>query len=243
MNHYVIGDVHGHYDTLIALVAKLPSDARLVFVGDLVDRGPKSAEVVRFVRENNHLCVMGNHEEAMMTQGFALMRCFETGEALPTYSLWYINGGVSTLRSYGLVELEEGKPIKCDDFTEGLREFKEDVQWMKKLPLYLELPSEHSSGRLVVVSHAPIATAWAMRKVDSMYDTFAQIATTSRREPEPSDAPIFNIFGHTPMQEGPRVREHFVNVDTGCYIGKNGYNRLSAYCVETGEVIEQENVG
>lgn len=36
MNHYVIGDVHGHYDTLIALVAKLPRDARLVFVGDRI---------------------------------------------------------------------------------------------------------------------------------------------------------------------------------------------------------------
>ncbi|MDY0264258.1 MAG: metallophosphoesterase [Sulfurospirillum cavolei] len=42
--HYVIGDVHGHFDTLKALVAKLPTEATLVFVGDLVDRGRQSSE-------------------------------------------------------------------------------------------------------------------------------------------------------------------------------------------------------
>ncbi len=36
---YIIGDVHGEYDTLLALVDKLPKDAKLIFVGDLVDRG------------------------------------------------------------------------------------------------------------------------------------------------------------------------------------------------------------
>lgn len=236
MNHYVIGDVHGHYDTLMKLVQLLPSDAKLVFVGDLIDRGPQSAEVVRFVRENNHLCVMGNHEEAMITQGFVLMRCFETGENLPTHSMWFSNGGVATLRSYGLVKLEEGKPVKMDEFSDGLKRFKDDMKWMEKLPLYLELPIEHPSQKTVVVSHAPISTAWAMRKIDSMYGTFARLATTCRRDPDTSDAPIFNIFGHTPMQNGPRIKDHFVNIDTGCYMGDAGYGILSAYCIETGEV-------
>jgi serine/threonine protein phosphatase 1 len=237
MNHYVIGDVHGHFDTLMELVSLLSHDARLVFVGDLIDRGAKSAEVVRFVRENNHLCVMGNHEEAMVTQGFVISRCFETGEDLPTHSMWFSNGGVWTLQSYGLVKLENGKPVKADDFTEALKQFKDDMKWMEKLPLYLELPFEHLSEKTVVISHAPIATVWAMRKIDSMYGTFARLATTCRRDPDSSDAPIFNIFGHTPMQNGPRVCEHFVNIDTGCYMREGGYNQLSAYCIETGEVI------
>lgn len=237
MNHYVIGDVHGHFHTLMKLVALLPTDARLVFVGDLIDRGAQSAEVVRYVRENNHLCVMGNHEEAMITQGFVIGRCFETGEELPSHSIWFSNGGVATLRSYGLVELEEGKPIKVDDYAEGLQRFKDDMKWMEKLPLYLELPIEHPSQKTVVVSHAPIATAWAMRKVESLYGTFARLATTNRRDPDSADAPIFNIFGHTPMQNGPRIRDHFVNIDTGCYKEEEGYGLLSAYCIETGDVM------
>lgn len=242
MNHYVIGDVHGHYTTLMQLVSLLPTDARLVFVGDLIDRGPSSADVVRFVRENHHLSVLGNHEEAMITQGFAISRCFEMGEALPTHSIWFSNGGVRTLRSYGLVRLEEGKPVKCDDYAEGLQRFKDDMKWMEKLPLYLEFPIHHPSGKTVVVSHAPIGSAWEMRNVDSMYETFSRLVTTSRRDPDPSDAPIFNVFGHTPMQNGPRIREHFVNIDTGCYKEEEGYGLLSAYCIETGEVISTEVV-
>ena len=39
MYTYIIGDVHGHYQTLLSLVAKLPQDAKLIFVGDLIDRG------------------------------------------------------------------------------------------------------------------------------------------------------------------------------------------------------------
>ncbi len=34
--HYIIGDVHGHFDTLKALVAQLPTEAKLVFVGSVV---------------------------------------------------------------------------------------------------------------------------------------------------------------------------------------------------------------
>ncbi|HBK64061.1 MAG TPA: serine/threonine protein phosphatase, partial [Cyanobacteria bacterium UBA11166] len=49
----VIGDVHGHYDTLMTLLnAIAPSEEdRVYFLGDLIDRGPKSAQVVEFVKE------------------------------------------------------------------------------------------------------------------------------------------------------------------------------------------------
>ena len=60
---YIIGDVHGEFDSLKALKDKLPQNANLVFVGDLVDRGKKSKEVIDFVKDNNYLCVLGNHEK------------------------------------------------------------------------------------------------------------------------------------------------------------------------------------
>jgi len=47
MNHYIIGDVHGEYDTLMRLVSKIPSEAKLIFVGDLIDRGSQSVEGIR----------------------------------------------------------------------------------------------------------------------------------------------------------------------------------------------------
>ena len=70
--HYVVGDVHGHYRTLLTLVGQLPAGAALIFVGDLIDRGRESAETVRFVREGGHQCVMGNHEAMMVEYGQAL---------------------------------------------------------------------------------------------------------------------------------------------------------------------------
>ena len=66
---YVIGDVHGEFDTLKKLTKQLPNNYKLIFVGDLVDRGLKSKEVIKFVRQNNHQSVLGNHEEMMIKYG------------------------------------------------------------------------------------------------------------------------------------------------------------------------------
>ena len=69
MRTLVIGDVHGCLDKLVALLKDLsyrPGRDQLVFVGDLVDRGPNSVETVAFVRllckEGRVHVVRGNHE-------------------------------------------------------------------------------------------------------------------------------------------------------------------------------------
>ncbi|EGZ17103.1 hypothetical protein PHYSODRAFT_264248 [Phytophthora sojae] len=67
----VIGDVHGCLDELQALLAACHfapfAGDRLVFVGDLVNKGPKSLDVVRFVRDSGALCVRGNHDDAALS--------------------------------------------------------------------------------------------------------------------------------------------------------------------------------
>ncbi len=239
--HYIIGDVHGNYHTLLALVAKLPQDATLIFVGDLIDRGSQSAEVVKFVREGGHACVMGNHEHMMDTFGSEFVKSVEKGEPMQTDNLWFRNGGLETLVSYGLCEMVEDIPVLLPNAKDKLAQFKDDIQWMRKLPFYIELDIKHSSNKPVVVSHGSVATVWGLRYVDSMFKTFCDMALYNRREPD-KDAKIFNIFGHTPVRWGADVQEHYVNVDTGCYMGRNGYNQLSAYCVEIGEVVSMEYV-
>ena len=68
--YFVVGDVHGCLDELEALIAlaQLDEGTRLVLVGDLVNKGPKSAETVRWCRARDVLAVRGNHEEALLRQ-------------------------------------------------------------------------------------------------------------------------------------------------------------------------------
>lgn len=102
---YAIGDIHGRADLLDELLVRIgeddetrgPSRVRLIFLGDLVDRGPTSRNVVERVMSLRHLpnvtCLKGNHEEVfvMVARG--------DEDALPFFLRM---GGDATLASYGL---------------------------------------------------------------------------------------------------------------------------------------------
>ena len=71
MSHYVIGDVQGCFDELVLLCKKIkfnPNKDKLIFAGDLVNRGPKSLEVLNFCLENKSCVtsVLGNHDFYLM---------------------------------------------------------------------------------------------------------------------------------------------------------------------------------
>lgn len=61
---YAVGDIQGCLGSLKSLLLRLPEDARLVFVGDLVNRGPASLETLRFARSlgERAVCLLGNHD-------------------------------------------------------------------------------------------------------------------------------------------------------------------------------------
>jgi serine/threonine protein phosphatase 1 len=90
MKRYVVGDIHGCYDELCVLITKIlmhckGSDYKIIFVGDYVDRGPNSKEVVNIImkmQKEGHVALMGNHEDMLLAGEFtyaeATLRSFNT---------------------------------------------------------------------------------------------------------------------------------------------------------------------
>jgi serine/threonine protein phosphatase 1 len=102
---YAIGDIHGRLDLLLGLHEKLVEDARscsdleqrIIYLGDYIDRGPSSKEVLETVRTVRPgglpvTPLLGNHEAMML-------RFLEDCSAGPE---WFTYGGLATLMSYGV---------------------------------------------------------------------------------------------------------------------------------------------
>ncbi|MEB3331094.1 MAG: metallophosphoesterase [Synechococcaceae cyanobacterium] len=68
--HWVIGDVHGCADTLLKLLRRLPAGDRLIFCGDVINRGPRietAMELVwSLVQKGRAVWLRGNHEQALI---------------------------------------------------------------------------------------------------------------------------------------------------------------------------------
>lgn len=114
----VIGDIHGHYSGLMTLLEAIApgSDDQVYFLGDLIDRGPQSAQVIEFVKESSYQCILGNHEQL-------LLESFPNGQVYPpALQAWLQSGGRATIASYG---------------QSGI--LLEHIEWLQTLPTYLDL--------------------------------------------------------------------------------------------------------
>ena len=244
--HYVIGDVHGEYKTLLALLEKIPKDSEIIFVGDLIDRGLQSREVVALVRQRGYQVVKGNHENTVSKCTEPFIEFLEHKSKRSTLNPRCIkeSSRMATYLSYGLATLDKaGNYAFNHDNTEGINQIRDDALWMRTLPIYIELDAKHHSGKKVVVSHSNISHLWHLRHDKSQKDEFAYDVMWNRETEVNKEADIFNIYGHTPQKNEVKITELYAIVDTGCCFAHiAGYGKLSAYCVESGEVIEAEKV-
>lgn len=131
-NLYVVGDVHGCIDELQNLWGKLEpsSDDLVVFVGDLVRKGPASTEVVEFVADrDNAVSVRGNNERKLL-QGTVDTEPFEgivgAVESFPLVVSWgesmVVHGGVHpdhSLRAHEPTELLEMRAVPPENGYDG----------------------------------------------------------------------------------------------------------------------------
>jgi protein phosphatase len=210
----IIGDIHGCYDELIALLATLgyaeqpggawrhPENRKLVFLGDLVDRGPKSPWVVRLVMESasagTALCVPGNHDIKFMRK------------------TW----GKDVQITHGLAEsLEQFEQHE----TEHRGFSRTAAEFINKLVSHYVL----DDGKLVV-AHAGMKESMQGRGSGAVRD-FAMYGETTGETDEFGLPVRYNwaaeyrgsamvVYGHTPVPE-PEWLNRTINIDTGCVFG------------------------
>lgn len=209
----IIGDVHGEYQTLLALVNKLPLNSRLCFVGDLIDRGPESAQCLDFALK--HDCIRGNHEQMMLD--------YVPPGPYGSTSLWLQNGGDTTLRSY-----EES----------GL-DYKAHLEAIENLPYYLDYPQLTMNDRHLVVSHSSIAK-YLHNPVKTSLDDILWNRDISHGTLKSANQ-IYNIFGHT-VQKTPIITDYYACIDTGATYDVKGYGKLTAISFPSLKIYQQERI-
>jgi protein phosphatase len=208
----IIGDVHGCFDELVELIRQLghgvdeaaftvqPANGRkLVFVGDLVDRGPKVPQVLKLVMNavasGAALCVPGNHDAKLMRK----LR------------------GREVQITHGLAESLAQLANEPEDFRKRVAEFIDDLVSHYVL----------DDGKLVV-AHAGMKETMQGRGSGAVRE-FALFGETTGETDEFGLPVRYNwaaeyrgaaavVYGHTPVPE-PEWLNRTINIDTGCVFG------------------------
>lgn len=206
---YAIGDVHGSADLLNRLIDKILSDSAererrqgtLVVLGDFIDRGSQSAEIVHGLyaqRESKNLIVLlGNHEAAMI----AAYR----GDRKALH-FWLRFGGIDTLRSFGV----DVAAIDMDDIhsVTGMLHRHipfEIINWMETLP------TSYRAGDYLFV-HAGIRPGIRLRQQQTADMLWIRDVFLDSEE----DHGVVVVHGHSPTARVD-FRTNRIGVDTDAY--------------------------
>lgn len=189
---YCIGDIHGCFSKLQALVNRCIDDAagtptRFIFLGDYIDRGPQSRETVDYLIglqracPDDVICLKGNHEDMALAA--------HDDDAWTDN--WLANQGQSTLQTYKISSPRDLPPAH--------------IRWLRSLPT-----SYRDPHRFYV--HAGIHPECPLQAQDEFDLLWI-------REPFLSSAKQFGpyiVHGHTPQLDGhPDIRPNRLNIDTG----------------------------
>ncbi len=222
--YYAIGDVHGEIDKLDRLLDFIREDAgrraaayKIIFLGDLIDRGPDSRAVVEramnAVAKGEALAVKGNHEELML-------HAYEKTESVGVY-FWAENGGDETIASYMTAN------GVYDDWRDAIDE--RHIKWLKALPAMIR-----DEGRGLAFVHGGIDPATFPNCTDEV-----RMWTRSQKFFDPGRWParrelegLVVVHGHTPTHDfRPHANPCRINVDTGACFG----GPLTAVALAPGE--------
>lgn len=194
---FAIGDIHGCLEKLQTLMKKIDIDYQkdiLIFIGDYIDRGRSSREVIDYIirlreKSENVICLMGNHEQMFMNYLDGVNE-----------GLYLGNGGRATLESYGIL------------LSDNVQERKAKVSG-KHLQFFRSLLPYYESDQYVFV-HAGVRSELPMNEQtidDLLWIRFAFIENRK-------DFGKTVVFGHTPMKN-LMIEKNKIGIDTGAVYG------------------------
>ena len=207
---YAIGDVHGRFDLLQKIENKIIKDAKdfdgtklIVMLGDYVDRGPQSAEVISHLIAPpptgfERICLAGNHEQVMLD----FLHAPESSEN------WLKFGGDETLRSYGISpDLVTQNGLSSRKFAQILKANVPDdhLKFLSELPSIVTMPD-------YIFVHAGIRPGV---EISQQVDQDLMWIRGKFLTHDWTDGPTI-VHGHTPG-DAPEIINGRVNIDTGAY--------------------------
>jgi serine/threonine protein phosphatase 1 len=227
---WVIGDIHGYNQTFDALIKKIDinKDDFIICLGDLIDKGPDSLQVLKRVNESNQIfSIRGNHEE--------MMRLSVSPKHGRMMKSWLKYGGLITLESFS------------NDETNQIEEAR------KWLPFIENLPTEIVLNKFRIV-HAGYDDSEPLDNQNNQQRMWGRTIFQAEKTLDPNRQ---IIVGHTPVQmlnclgkediwisniplnDG---RPSVLCIDTGVFLESKLYPRLTALNLTNGKIIFQERL-
>ncbi|WP_025786073.1 bis(5'-nucleosyl)-tetraphosphatase PrpE [Sporosarcina sp. D27] len=211
----MIGDIHGCYDELLDLLSTLgyslksgvpihPSGRELAFVGDGMDRGPSSLQVMQL------LFAMQDKGQLIYSPGNHCNKLYRFAK------------GNNVQQTHGLeTTIAELDSLSKKERTQILNRYQ---RFYETLPLYQQL-----DGGKLIIAHAGLSEQLIGVPFSRAVRTFVLYGDITGKtlpdgRPDRRDwAKYYHgtpwiVYGHTPVKE-PRFKHHTVNIDTGCVFG------------------------
>lgn len=254
----IFGDIHGCFYTLEKLlhrVHKLDPNAKLIFIGDYVDRGHHNKEVVDLLlslQKEGAVCLRGNHDNVIdwiLNDGHFLGNIHEFVRGSPrawnVMSWWNYNGLGETLASYGCrKQMERHQSTSYSLDWEAIRqEFVEKCpddhkQFFHDLPIFWESETHfacHAFYRPGEELPRDFKFVLSDRIDEVLWSRFSMMHLTHQTRWD-----RIGVFGHTPVKGGygsevPIKWDKIRLIDTGAFTGEY----LCAYLCEADDHILQ----
>lgn len=241
----MVGDVHGQFKQLKALLRKIQFNARsdrLLLLGDFIAKGPDSKKVLDFAIQNNVSCVLGNHEYYVMQYYSRFHRIdspeflnttqqplfdmpslkkllkdpeYQLARSLEPHHIKYINS-CPVIRRLGRVPLHKKSEKASHESSEGIA-VHAGVRWDLMDNLYDQDPEECLEMRSLI---APYYNESTSDPDDRGAVSWSKIFNEKQKELYKEGKKPFTVFYGHDARRGLKIKRFTKGLDSGCVKGK-----------------------